>query len=137
MGSWLNPTGPVYEGPDPLDLGGEDSTGDDAADFVTGDDPNDDFDGGQWFNSVMPGTPAAAAEEFGGPQQSEDWEEDSNNPWDVTQEESENTIAEFTQDLSQDLLGFDRQTVKWLVIGGAALYLLAPLLQIGAGVADS
>lgn len=136
MGIWPNPEGPIYDGPDPLDLGGEDSVGNTTADIFTADDPNDDIDTGQWFNRVMPGTPAAAAEEFGGPQESEDWEEDSDNPWDVTQEESEGTLREWTDNVSQDTLGIDSQKLTWLIIGLVGLYLLGPLFQIIASVSE-
>lgn len=154
MGSWLNPDGPIYQGPDPLDLGdgdsaastiarsvtlqptqyGDGSIGDNFADIVTGDDPNDNFDGGQWFNKLIPGTPAAAAEEFGGPKEPEDWEEDGG-PFDVTQEESENTVGQWSDNVTQDALGVDFQTALWVAVGIAALYLLAPLLEIASGVA--
>lgn len=136
MADWLNPQGPIYKGPDPLNLGGEGSIGNVTADIVTGDDPNDDIDLGQKVNQVIPGTPLAAADEFGGPKEEEPWAEDSTDPWDVTQEESENTLGEWTDNVSQDVAGMDFGKLRILLIAGAFLYLLGPVLQIGANVTE-
>lgn len=109
---------------------------DTLADIVTGDDPNDDIDLGQWVNKTVPGTPLAAAEEFGGPREPETWEEDPSNPWDVTQEQSENTIEEWTDNVSRDVTGLDFGTLRPLILAGLALFLLAPLLEIGANLTE-
>lgn len=109
---------------------------DDLADLVTGDDPNDDIDLGQWTNKVIPGTPLAAAEEFGGPKEPETWEEDGG-PFDVSQSESENTVGGWANNVTIDTVGLESRKLLWLVVALAALYLLKPVLELVAGAAEA